>query len=285
MPSRNSFGSSVAKREAPGTGRPVSRLSTLLGEHEPAVCRVVNPEARTPLLLTCDHASWTVPESLGDLGLPVRELTSHIGWDPGAAEVTLLLAKRFDATAVLSGYSRLVVDCNRKPGSEHFIPRVSHGVRVPGNARLSPQEVAQRRDTLFSPYHEAIAKALSLIRERGATPIYLAVHSFTPRLNGFNRPWHFGVLWDEDGRLARPLIAALRGFPGIAAGDNEPYSARDHFDFSQEFHASSAGIPSALVEIRSDLIREPAGVTRHAGLLGDALERTLDNLGELYEPA
>ena len=224
------------------------------------------------MLLTCDHASHRVPKSLGTLGLEFSDLKRHIGWDAGAANVTLRLSERFDAPAILSGYSRLVIDCNRMPGSETSIPTVSDNTPIPGNADLTAYDAARRVDAFFQPYHNAISSVLNGIRRRGATPVFVAIHSFTPRLNGFARPWHFGVLWDEDPRIARPLIVALSSNPGIAVGDNEPYSARDHFDFSQEFHASSAGLPSALVEIRADLLRDNGGVALYADLLGNALE-------------
>ena len=229
-------------------------------------------------MLTCDHASHAVPESLGNLRLASRDLERHIGWDIGAAEVTRRLAERFDAPAVFSGYSRLVIDCNRKLGSETSILEVSDSTVIPGNLGLETAEAARRAEALFAPYHQAIASVLERIRRAGSTPIFAAIHSFTPRLNGCARPWHIGVLWDQDPRVARPLIEALRANPGLVVGDNEPYSARDHFDFSQEFHASSAGIPSALVEIRDDLIRDRAGIALHADMLGEALAGVVANL-------
>lgn len=230
------------------------------------------------MVFTCDHASHAVPESLGNLGLDPRDLRRHIGWDMGAAEVARRLAERFDAPAVLTGYSRLVIDCNRKLGSETSIVEVSDGTVIPGNFGLRPDDVARRAEALFVPYHEAISSVLHHICRGGSTPIFVTIHSFTPRLNGFARPWHFGVLWDEDPRVAEPLIEALRSNPELVVGDNEPYSARDHFDFSQEFHASSAGIPSALVEIRDDLIRDRDGIELFSDLLANAMEGVVANL-------
>lgn len=262
-------------------GGPASRHAPLLADHEPPPYCIVNAAGHTPLVLTCDHASHAVPESLGNLGLASRDLERHIGWDIGAAEVTRRLAERFDAPAVFSGYSRLVIDCNRKLGSETSILEVSDGTVIPGNLGLEPAEAAHRAEAFFAPYHQAIASVLERIRRAGSTPIFTAIHSFTPKLNGSARPWHFGVLWDQDPRVARPLIEALRANPGVVVGDNEPYSARDHFDFSQEFHASSAGIPSALVEIREDLIRDRAGIELYADMLGDALAGVVANLRSL----
>lgn len=254
------------------------RHAPLLAPHEPPSYCIVNAAGRAPLVLTCDHASHAVPESLGNLRLASRDLERHIGWDIGAAEVTRRLAERFDAPAVFSGYSRLVIDCNRKLGSETSILEVSDSTVIPGNLGLETAEAARRAEALFAPYHQAIASVLERIRRAGSTPIFAAIHSFTPRLNGCARPWHIGVLWDQDPRVARPLIEALRANPGVVVGDNEPYSARDHFDFSQEFHASSAGIPSALVEIRDDLIRDRAGIALHADMLGEALAGVVANL-------
>lgn len=256
-----------------------SQRAKLLARDEPLPYRIENADGGAPLVFTCDHASHAIPKCLGNLGLGPRDLRRHIGWDIGAAEVTLRLATRFDSPAVLSGYSRLVIDCNRAPESESSIVETSDGTAVPGNIGIGSADASRRREELFRPYHEAISGVLEGFRRTGATPVYVAVHSFTAKIEGGPpRPWHYGVLWDEDPRIAVPLIEALRNNGGIYVGDNQPYSGRDHFDFSQEFHASSKGLPSALVEIREDLIRHESGVAKYADMLGDALECALANL-------
>ena len=228
-------------------------------------------------MFSCDHASHRVPRCLGDLGLAKEDLQDHIGWDPGAAELTETLARRFDAPAALSNYSRLVIDCNRAPGRPDSIPEVSDGVYVPGNFNLPADEALERKLTFFWPYHETIATLMDDVRARGDEPCFVAIHTFTPKLrSGFARAWHYGVLWDRDERIGPRLIAALRRHPGLVVGDNEPYSARDNFDFSQGHHATSKGLASALIEVRADLVREPEGLRRHARILGDALEQVFD---------
>ncbi len=287
MPSQAFVRDGVARREAAAACETSSPSAPLLAERDPPPYRVENARGRGPILLTCDHASHAVPASLGTLGVELRDLKRHIGWDPGASKVTLRLSERFDATAILSGYSRLVIDCNRKPGSEASILTISDGTPIPGNMGITPADVESRVEALFKPYHNAISSALDRMRQEGRTPVYVALHSFTRRINGSSRPWHFGVLWDEDPRIARPLVEALRANAGVVVGDNEPYSARDHFDFSQEFHASSAGLPSALIEIRSDLIRDENSVALYSELLGNALETALasfqSNSGESHD--
>ena len=256
-----------------------TQLAPLLASHENPPCRIENPDGKAAMVLTCDHASWAVPASLENLGLSEDDLRRHIGWDIGAERVTLRLAERFDAPAVFSGYSRLVIDCNRKIGAESSIPRISDGTVIPGNADINGLEAERRAKALFDPYHRAIANVLDSIRSRGEEPVFVAVHSFTRRLqNGFARPWHYGVLWDQDPRIAPKLVAALRRNRGAVVGDNEPYSGRDHFDFSQDHHAGSAGLASALVEIRDDLIRDKAGIEQHSKILGDALDHVFSTL-------
>ena len=107
----------------------------------------------------------------------------------------------------------------------------------------------------------------------------MAIHTFTPSLNGRQRPWHFGVLWDRDDRMARPLIEALRRQEGLRVGDNEPYSGREQYAFSNRCHADSAGLPNAMVEIRQDLVAGEAGLARCAEVLAAALEEVLDRSG------
>ena len=153
-------------------GSSLSRNAPLLAEHEPPPYRIANPMGRAPMVFTCDHASHVVPESLGNLGLDSRDQRRHIGWDIGAAEVTRRLAERFDAPAVLTGYSRLVIDCNRKLGSETSIVEVSDGTVIPGNLGLEPDDVARRAEALFVPYHDAISSILQRIRRGGSTPIF-----------------------------------------------------------------------------------------------------------------
>lgn len=245
--------------------------SRLLGPADPPPVRVLNPGGRSALLLLCDHASHAVPAALAGLGLPVHEHQRHIGWDPGAALVSAHLAERFDAAAVLSGYSRLVIDCNRAPGDPTSIPASSDGTAVPGNRDLDADAISDRLDACFWPYHHVITARLAQMRADGRVPVVLAVHSFTPCLAcaGRPRPWQIGVLWNHDPRLAVPLIEALRA-QGVCVGDNEPYSGRDS-SYTVETHAAAAGLPHVLVELRQDLLGDAHGCADWANRLGDAL--------------
>jgi len=246
--------------------------SPLLMAADPPVVQVINEAGAAPVVLVCDHASNTVPKSLGDLGLGAGGLDHHIAWDDGAAAITRHLSERLDAPAVLAGYSRLVIDCNRELGHETSIVAVSDGIVIPGNTQISPAEFARRADAVFHPYHDEVKRTIAGIRRKARAPAVLAIHSFTPEMDGIARPWHISVLWGSDPRIPEPLMAALGAHDGLVVGDNVPYSGRGKFGHTIEVHASAAGLPNAMIEIRADLVCDDAGITRIADLLGGSLE-------------
>lgn len=250
-------------------------MSSLLGADDPPPFTVVNPEASTPLLLLCDHASKAVPKKLARLGLSDADLSRHIGWDIGAAEVARRLSRDLDATLVLSGYSRLVIDCNRRPGHPTSIAPVSDGIEVPGNFNLSEAERAERAEACFWPYHRAIGRAIDAKRAHGLTPALVVIHSFTPSMAGFDRPWHVGILWDDDARLAAPLLEHLRRRDDLVVGDNEPYSGRGEHEFTIGMHGRPGNLPRVSIEVRQDLIADPAGCDRYAEILAPALREAV----------
>ena len=242
--------------------------ATLLGLDEPAAVETINADGGGNAVLVCDHASNRVPDRLGTLGLEPALLADHIGWDPGAALVARRLAVHLDSPLVLSGYSRLVIDCNRPLGNAESIAERSAGVSVPGNLGLSPLERSIRIDELFRPYHGAIAR---LLDGRSHRPTMLiSIHSFTPVLNGQLRPWHIGISHWRDPRLAALLLGALRRTGGFTIGDNEPYPIENNIDYTIPLHGEGRGLPSVMIEIRQDEIRTSAGATAWAARLAAA---------------
>ncbi len=260
---------------------PAALPPSLLGPDDSPPVEVLHPERRAPLLVICDHASRAIPRALGRLGLDDAVLMRHIGWDIGAAQVVRRLAELLDAPAVLCGYSRLVIDCNRGLGDPTSIPEVSDGVAVPGNVGLTPAARVARVEGIFRPYHAAIAAQLAAFAGRGVVPVLFSVHSFTPVMNGVARPWHVGVLWDKDPRVPVPLITELAAAdPRRVVGDNEPYSEREApAGYSVRTHAVPAGLPHAGVEIRQDLIDTAAGAAAWAEALAAALKPVLARPG------
>lgn len=220
---------------------------------------VVEGAGEAAPLLICDHASNALPPHYGDLGLAESEFTRHIAYDIGAAAVTRGLAEALGSTAVLSGFSRLLIDPNRGLDDPTLIMRLSDGAVVPANAYVGADEVARRVEAYYDPYHGAIAAEVDRALETGTVPLIVSMHSFTPVWKGVARPWHVAVLWDSDPRLPLPLIAALEAEGDLVVGNNRPYDGALKNDTLYR-HATLQGLPHALIEIRQDLISSAEGV-------------------------
>ncbi|WP_020695352.1 N-formylglutamate amidohydrolase [Reyranella massiliensis] len=232
-------------------------MQQLLGPGDPPPFSVVNERGKAPLLLLCDHASKAVPKALGSLGISEVELSRHIGWDIGGLDAAIALSAALDAPLVASGYSRLVIDCNRWPGGEGSTPEVSDGTVVPANQGLTREQVDARAEACFWPYHREVDRVLDAMTAGGRQVCLLVVHSFTPVMKGFVRPWHVGVLWNDDPRLPEPLLTELRRDPELVVGDNEPYSARASYEYTLTAHARSRAVPHCSLEVRQDLMATP----------------------------
>ena len=248
--------------------------STLIGPADPPPYEILNADSTVPFLLVCDHASRAVPAALAGLGLSRDKFDLHIAYDIGAADVTRRLARLLNAPAVLAGYSRLVIDCNRAPGDPSMIPAVSDDIPVPGNERQNVSTLISRLHAFFIPYHGKITEMLARMRRPGPAPMLLSIHSFTPRLSGLDRHWDVGVLWNRDPRLAKPLIAGLRIHEDLHVGDNEPYSGLD-LSYTLDVHGTSTGLANGAVEIRQDRLSRETDAEHWATLLAAAVKPIL----------
>lgn len=240
-------------------------MSTSILDPYKAPFEILPGTAGRRLLLLCDHASNAVPPDYGRLGLPESEFARHIAYDIGAAGVTRRLSRRLGATAILSGFSRLLIDPNRGPDDPTLVMRLSDGAIIPDNAYTGAEEIAKRRLRFYEPYHAAISAWLDETLDLGEVPVILSIHSFTPSWKGVARRWQAALLWDRDPRLAAPLIAALEA-EGLTVGDNEPYDGALEND-TMHRHATGRGLPHALIEIRQDLISGEEGQEEWAARL------------------
>ena len=226
------------------------------------------------VLVLCDHAVSAFPPEYGTLGLAAPETLRHIAYDVGAAGVARRLAAALEAPAVLTRFSRLLIDCNRGLDDPTLVMRLSDGVVVPSNRDLDSAEHEKRIARFYEPYHRAIDRVIDMASTSGVTPALVSMHSYTPLWRGCARPWHAGVLWDKDPRLALPLLQALSAERGLVIGDNEPYSGRLKGD-SLWRHGTMRGLAHAIVEIRQDLIGDERGQEEWGDRLAGALGRLL----------
>jgi predicted N-formylglutamate amidohydrolase len=237
-----------------------------------APLRILNAEAPGRWVILCDHASNRIPDEVGGtLGLTPADMARHIAWDPGTAGVSAALADLLDAPAVLTDFSRLVIDPNRGEDDPTLLMKLYDGTIVPGNRHADAAERERRLALFHRPYHAAVARLL----EARAAPVVVSIHSFTPRLRGREpRPWHVGVLFSEDRRLADPLIARLEAEGDLCVGANQPYSGHLPGD-TMDRHALSSGRLHALIEIRNDLIFDEEGQRAWAARLAPLLQAAL----------
>lgn len=226
------------------------------------------------VLLICDHASNTLPPEYGSLGLGADAFARHIAYDIGAAGVTRRLAALLQAPAVLSTFSRLLIDPNRGADDPTLVMRLSDGALIPGNARIGMAEVERRRETYWRPYRDAVASEIEAMLAVDIVPAVVSIHSFTPVWKGAPRPWHVSLLWDLDARLARPLIDALGAERDLVVGDNEPYDGALEGDTMYDL-GTKRGLPHVLIELRQDLIAEQPGQAAWADRLARVLKPIL----------
>ena len=239
-------------------------------------------KGRSRCVIVCDHASNRVPKLLGNLGLGKDDLQKHIAWDPGTEDIGRRLSKRLDAPVVFATYSRLVVDLNRGHNHADCMRDVSDRIRIPGNEKLTASHKAQRIAEIFRPYHGAVDAQVQRFLKSGFAPLLLSIHSFTPKMDGFRRPWHIGVLWNKEEGIARQLISSLKeNNPGLRVGENEPYSLKSA-NFTKNTvstHAESRGLPYVIVEFRQDLVNTTAKAAKWAGIFYASLKPLMADPG------
>ena len=216
------------------------------------------------MLFLCDHARNNVPAEYGDLGLPAEQVDRHIAYDIGAETMTRALAAHFGAPALLTNYSRLLIDPNRGGDDPTLVMRISDGAIVPANGYADAAEIAERRARFWQPYRDEVRQTLDAMLATGTIPAIVSVHSFTNAWKGVPRPWHITVLWDRDYRMPKPFLQEVERERDVISGDNEPYDGALVGDTLYE-HATKRGLASLLLEVRQDLIGTNEGALTWGG--------------------
>lgn len=169
-------------------------------------------------LITCEHASNHLPKRYADLFEGTHLLETHQGWDIGAAGVASDIAKQLDLPIHLAEYSRLLVDLNRSlHHPKVFSPRIK---------ALSAAEKQTIINEYYLPYRRAVIETINQILEQGKTLQHIAVHSFTPVLNGERRNCDIGLLYDPGRKLEKRFALRLQSLlqdSGLKVRMNYPY--------------------------------------------------------------
>lgn len=251
----------------------------LLGPGDPEPVGEFNSGSTSPFFLICDHGGNAVPAALGTLGLPPEELGRHIGIDIGALGVATGLAERLGAPLVHTRYSRLVIDCNRKPEAATSMSEVADGTEVPGNRGLTIDDREARIEEILLPYHARITERLDARAAAGVPTLLVSVHSFTPalRMRPAERPWHIGLCWAAADGFSRHVLGLLADMePDLVLGHNQPYDVDMTNDYSIPVHGEGRGLPYIEIEIRQDQIGTAEGQALWAERLVPVLHRAAE---------
>lgn len=226
------------------------------------------------IVLLCEHGGMRIPEPWKNLGLADPFIETHWAYDIGSRNLTLAIAEALDATAIVSNYSRLFLDYNRKGNDPSCMRPDMGGIPVPGNIDLTEFERGLRERIARQPVEEAVAEHL----EGGAGQGIISIHSFSPVWDARPRTCQIGIMWKRDDRLSAPLLAALDEQDQFRVEDNQPYSFAESDWFTLDRHGLSIGVPNAYIEVRNDLIRTQPGVEAMAEILAPAILRSFESL-------
>lgn len=234
---------------------------------------VERANAQGRIVLVCEHASNTIPERFENLGLSTDQQQAHIAWDPGALALARGLAEHLDAVLIHAGLSRLIYDLNRPPHAAGAMPARSEVYDIPGNAQISPAERLARTNAIYLPFHDRLRHEIARRLALGLDPVLVTIHSFTPVYFGQQRAVEFGVIHDADPRLAQAVVEAAP--ENLITRLNEPYSAADGVAHTLAVQATPMGIANVMLEVRNDLIADPAAQSAMAERLAPVLARAL----------
>lgn len=246
----------------------------LLRADDPPPAEYLAPTQRPEILIICEHAGLAIPKRLNRLGFPADfDLTQqHIAWDIGAARLSRTIADDLGAGLIWQNYSRMVIDCNRRPLSPQSIREESDHIPIPGNIGLSAAEKQARVDEIFQPYDQLCRREMA----RPEIRLVVCIHSFTPEMDGFSRPWHMSFLYRNGEAYARQMAAIIASdAPQLTIGFNEPYQVDDQTDWFVIQHAEPKAVPQVLIEVRNDQLRSDADIALWAKRLSEACLKML----------
>ena len=241
---------------------------------------LINPMGKAAIVLICEHASNVIPASLNNLGLRSEDRVSHIAWDIGAYEMAIKMSELLDAPLIASKVSRLVYDCNRAPELGIGIPAVSESIEIPGNKDLSEDDINDRVEHVYKPFHDLINQTIVdpkrlRLSEKHAQPAIVTLHSFTPVYLGEERSVELGILHDKDDRLAKSFMQSINKNHNLKAQFNAPYDASDNVMHTINKHSKDGSFLNVMIEVKNDLLLNAMNINSVANDLSNALKDAL----------
>ncbi|HMP78237.1 MAG TPA: N-formylglutamate amidohydrolase [Pirellulaceae bacterium] len=229
------------------------------------------------LLLTCEHAGFEIPaefaSSFADAGDVLR---SHRGWDPGALDVAAYLSRSLAAPLIATRVSRLLVETNRSRSHPKLFSEFVKALPVAKRDSILQQ--------YYFPHRQSVVEWIKPHVQARKTVLHVAVHSFTPVLNGEVRLCDVGLLYDPQRTGERKFCrgwkqAMLANSPGWRVRMNYPYrGAADGLTTCLRKMFPRQSYLGIELELNQLLVVEPAKIKTVRKLLAATLRMSLDDL-------
>mgnify|MGYP002623758354 FL=1 len=166
------------------------------------------------LLITCEHAGNQIPTWLRKkIKIPKKILESHRGYDFGTLAIAKKLSLDFNTDLIFYQGTRLVLDYNRSLHNPKIWSQYSKS--------LSKAD----KEKLIQAYQEYRNEIEAHIK-RKKNILHLAIHSFTPILNGNKRNAEIGLLFDPKNKTEKKFCDYMKkelNLMGIKTRLNYPY--------------------------------------------------------------
>ena len=238
---------------------------------------IYNKNEDSKIILLCDHASKVIPRKYKNLGLSQKNINKHIGCDIGALKLAKIISKKINSTLIYSGYSRLLIDCNRALKEKDAFIKKSEDIIIPGNLKINRAEKILRAKKYYFPYHNQIKKIFEKKIRKEIVPIFVSIHSFTPIYLNKSRPWHIGLLYLKDKRLTLLFENEIKKNKKLKLGINQPYKMSLKGDFTLPFFAETIGLPYVLIEVRQDLLIKNKSINYWSNFISKILKKYYDH--------
>jgi predicted N-formylglutamate amidohydrolase len=224
------------------------------------------------LIFSCEHAGYDVPAEHHALFAARQELLhSHCGWDIGALELASRLATYFSRPLYYTTTTRLLVENNRTLNHPQLFSSITRG--------LSSDEKKDILKKYYEPHQRRLAQAIDEALRTGPLVLHLAIHSFTPILEGKERRADIGLLYDPKRGRER---AFCQRWARLLAQNQAPYRIRKNYPYRGT--ANSLMIPfrrryppSSYLGIEVEINQKyPQGERAGWQALGEHLVRSLE---------
>lgn len=213
--------------------------------------RMIENSKNNLFIITCEHANNNFHHFEKLLSEnDKRFVNTHWGYDIGALDIAVNIAKTSNLLLIHPNYSRLILDPNRPLTSTTLIREyVEENIKLDINNKIN-QNREERLSLFYYPYYDILYEVLSKLKPK----YFISVHTFTKNYeNNKAREFEVGLLFNNKNSVVKLLEEKLEK-ANIIYRLNEPYTAAVAFGYySVETFDCPNITEGVLLEIRNDL--------------------------------